>query len=65
MVNKIFGIVILFAAAWLMYRLQAGGGCCGQQGENSCSTDLSDTDPISGKVEEAFKKSDRELQIPD
>ena len=28
--SKVFGIIILFAAAWLMVRLQAGGGsCCG------------------------------------
>ena len=63
--SKIFGIIILFAAAWIMYRLQAGGGCCGQQGKNSCGTGISESDPMSGKVEEAVKKSGCESQIPD
>jgi len=36
--SKIFGIVILFAAAWLMVRLQAGSGsCCGGSHDRSAS----------------------------
>ena len=58
--SKVFGIIILFAAAWLMYRLQAGGGCCsgGNQGSGSdesqgqsCCGDInagSGTDPGKG-----------------
>jgi len=59
--NKIFGIVILFAAAWLMYRLQAGSGACrggSHGGENpdqdhshNCREDMnagSGTKPGSG-----------------
>ena len=38
--NKLFGIVILFAAAWLMYRLQAGSGsCCGGGYDSSSGSD--------------------------
>ena len=33
--SKIFGIVIIFAAAWLMVRLQAGSGSCCQGSEHS------------------------------
>jgi hypothetical protein len=35
--SKIFGMVILFAAAWLMYRLQARGGCCNGGNDRSVS----------------------------
>jgi len=59
--SKIFGIIILFAAAWLMVRLQAGSGSCcggGHSGENhdpghsrNCCEDTnagSDTEAGSG-----------------
>lgn len=30
--NKILGIVLIFAAAWLMFKLQAGGGSDNEEG---------------------------------
>jgi len=42
----ILGAVLIFGAAWLMVRLQAKGGCCGQQEENSC---LHGNDDVSEK----------------
>lgn len=50
--NKILGIVLIFAAAWLMFRLQAGSGsCCDNDDDKSdpelrqcCCEDLSKRD---------------------
>lgn len=67
--SKIFGIVLIFAAAWLMFRLQTGNGSSSGenndgseplQRQNSCQNVSSQDALDDGKASE----QDKEKKLP-